>query len=382
MLTTHALSISRRIVSPSLRTIQCHKFTSDQSQKELKMDYRMLGNTGLKVSLFSFGFFATFGVKEGIDRALSILEICRKNGINFYDNAEVYGKNRGDAEKIMGDAISILKSNNSNDWRRSDIVISSKVFWGGDGQNEKGLSRKHIIEGVNGCLDRLQMDYLDVLFCHRPDQLTPMEEIVDSMTSLIRYDKKALYWGTSEWSTAQIIEAYYIAKLNNLIPPCVEQVQYNMLTRDRFEKEYKKIYEEPYGIGTTVWGPLKSGILSGKYLDEVPDDSRANQYDFIKSQLGNMEQNEIIKNLQKYAKDKFNCSIATLAIAWVAKNKNVSTVLLGASKEHQLEENLKAISVGQQLTKQHMEEIDAILGNKPVDEAHWGRFLDNLIEPL
>ena len=155
-----------------------------------------------------------------------------------------------------------------------------------------------------------------------------------------------------------------------------------MLTRDRFEKEYKRIYEQPYGIGTTVWGPLKSGILSGKYLDGIPEDSRANQYDFIKSQVGNVEQNEIIKRLQKYAKDNFDCTIASLAIAWVAKNKNVSTVLLGASKEEQLEENLKSIGVAQKLSKKNMEEIDEILGNKPAEEANWGRFLDNLIEPL
>ena len=159
------------------------------------------------------------------------------------------------------------------------------------------------------------------------------------------------------------------------------KVQYNMLTRDRFEKEYKKIYEQPYGIGTTVWGPLKSGILSGKYLDGIPDDSRANQYDFIKSQLGTVD-HEIIKKLQKYAKDNFDCTIASLAIAWVAKNKNVSTVLLGASKEHQLEENLKSIGVAQKLTKKHMEEIDEILGNKPSEDSHWQRVLDNLIEPL
>jgi len=337
----------------------------------------------LKVSLFSFGFYATFGVKEGMDRALSILEMCRKNGVNFFDNAEVYGKNRGDAEKIMGEAMSTLRSHNAQDWRRSDLVISSKVFWGGDGQNEKGLSRKHIMEGVNGCLDRLQLDYLDVLFCHRPDALTPMHEIVETMTSLIRHDKKILYWGTSEWSAMDIVEAYYIAKLHNLIPPVVEQVQYNMFTRERFEKEYKKLYAPPYSIGSTIWGPLKSGILSGKYLDgALPEGSRAKQYDFVRSQVGNEAQNEIIRKLQTYARDSLQCSLSSLAIAWCAKNKNVSTVLLGASKESQLEENLKAIGVAQKLTRTHMEEIDEILGNKPSEDANWGRVLDNLVKGI
>ena len=215
------------------------------------MEYRLLGNTGLKVSSLSFGFFATIGVNEGLDRCLNIMRICRNNGINLFDNAEVYGKNRGDSEIIMGQAMDKLKSEDPYLWRRSDLIISSKVFWGGDGQNEKGLSRKHLIEGFDGILSRLKTDYLDIGFCHRFDGLTTTEEIVDTMNILINQGK-LLYYGTSEWTAQQITEAHWIAKSKGLIPPCVEQLQYNMLERKRFESEYQAIFKEPYNIGTTV----------------------------------------------------------------------------------------------------------------------------------
>mmetsp|Transcript_68104 Transcript_68104/g.108092 ORF Transcript_68104/g.108092 Transcript_68104/m.108092 type:complete len:362 (-) Transcript_68104:227-1312(-) len=358
----------------------------EQKKPEFEMEYRMLGNTGLKVSTLAFGFWATYGVKEGVDRCVSVLRICRKAGINFFDNAEAYGKENGDAEKIMGQAIKKLQEEDPKAWRRSDIVISTKIFWGpGGGQNEKGLSRKHVIEGMNGCLERLQLDYVDVVFCHRPDPLTPTEEVVRAFTSLIRQGK-AFYWGTSEWSAQQITEAYWIAKVEGLIAPVVEQPQYNMFTRDNLEKEFLRLFDAPYRLGTTIWSPLKSGILTGKYNKDVPDGSRMAQkgYEWL-AKRWDAEKAEYIPKVEKLmelAKNKLDTTVACLAIAWCVKNKNVSCVLLGATKEQQIEENLKALAVAAKLTPDLMKEIEEIIASKPALPGNFGRSLDDKTNPL
>ena len=344
-----------------------------------KMLYRMLGNTGLQVSVLSFGFWATFGAKErltkqaGIDMAKDILRLARKNGINLFDNAETYGNPRGEAERIMGEAISQLREEDPDLWRRSDILITTKIFWGGNGVNEKGLSRKHIFEGMKASLKRLQVDYVDLVFCHRPDPFTPTATVVRSMSDIVR-SGKATAWGTSEWSAQQITEAYWIAKTEGCVPPQMEQPQYNMFWRERFEKEYFPMFQQPYNIGTTIWSPLKSGLITGKYNDGIPEDSRMNQkgYEWLQKRLESFQKDgsiDKVRTLTTYAKEKFGCSVAQLALAWCLKNKNVTTVLLGATKVSQLEENLGSLAVAKQMNTEHLKEIENILGNKP---DSWG----------
>lgn len=359
---------------------------AEQKKDEgIDMEYRMLGGTGLKVSTLSFGFWATYGVKEGVDRCIKVMRICRNAGINFFDNAEAYGKENGDAETIMGQAIVALQKEDAKLWRRSDICVTTKLFWGGAGQNEKGLSRKHLIEGMKASLQRLQMPYVDVVFCHRPDPLMGTEEVVRGMTQIVR-NGQAFYWGTSEWSAQQITEAYWIAKTEGLVPPVVEQPQYNMFEREKVEKEYARLYAAPYSMGTTIWSPLKSGILTGKYNKETPEGSRmaekgyewlAKTWDATKAQ-----RIPIVEKLMTFAKEKLDTTVTCLAIAWCVKNKNVSTVLLGATKEHQIEENLKALAVAKKLTPEMMDEINEILGNKPEMPGGFGRVLVNKTDPL
>ena len=344
------------------------------------MYYRLLGNTGLQVSVLSYGFWATFGVKErlseqkGIDAAKTLLRQAREGGINLFDNAEVYGSPRGEAERIMGKAIAQLAEEEPRLWRRSDILITTKIFWGGDGVNEAGLSRKHIREGMAKSLERLQVDYVDLVFCHRPDPYTPTETVVRAMTNIVR-SGQATAWGTSEWSAQQITEAFWIAKLEGLEPPQFEQPQYNLLHRQRFEQEYFPLYQKPYNIGTTIWSPLASGVLTGKYNNGIPKDSRLTQpgYEFLQKKLEEQRQDgtlDKIRQLSDWSAETFGASMTQLALAWCVKNKNVSTVLLGATKEEQLKENLEAIDLVKKLTKEHLEEIDRILQNKP--EAYFG----------
>jgi len=358
---------------------------SDNKQTETEMEYRLLGGTGLKISTLSFGFWATFGVKEGVERCVSVMRICRNAGVNFFDNAEAYGTKCGDAEIIMGQSLQILKKEDAIKWRRSDIVISTKIFFGGSGQNEKGLSRKHVVEGIKACLERLQLDYVDIVFCHRPDLLAPTEEVVRAMSDIVTAGY-AFYWGTSEWTAQQYTEAYWIAKNQNLIPPVAEQPEYNMLCRQRFEKEYYRLYNAPYKMGTTIWSPLKSGVLTGKYNKEIPKGSRLDQkgYEFLKDKFIKDKDNDIpiVMQLTEYAKKNFNTSVSCLAIAWCIKNRNVSTVLLGATKEEQIEENLKSLAVAKEISPKHMEEIEKILNNKPIQELDWGRFLVDRTNPL
>jgi voltage-dependent potassium channel beta subunit len=329
------------------------------------MEYRYLGHSGLKVSALSFGAWVTFNDQLDVDAAMGCMSAAYDAGVNFFDNAEVYAA--GQAETIMGQAIK------KAGWKRSDLVLSTKIFWGGQGPNERGLSRKHILEGADAALKRLDTDYVDLIFCHRADLHTPVEETVRAMTYLINQGK-ALYWGTSEWPAERIRAAYGVARREHLIPPLMEQPEYNMLKRDRVEVEYARLYEE-IGLGTTIWSPLSSGILTGKYNDGIPKDSRASlpNYEWLLPHFESEEGKQRIataKALQPVA-DGLGCSMAQLALAWCLKNPHVSTVITGASRPQQVEENMKALDVVEQLNEGLMDQIETILGNKPAPEFDW-----------
>jgi voltage-dependent potassium channel beta subunit len=311
------------------------------------MKYNRLGKAGIKISELSFGSWVTFSNQMNIDEVRQCMHTAFEHGINFFDNAEVYAK--GQAEILMGKAL--------KDFRREDLVISTKIFWGGDGPNDKGLSRKHLLEGTEASLDRLQLDYVDLIFCHRPDPDTPIEETVLAMDYIIR-NGFALYWGTSEWSAEQIEAAYVIAKDLGCMPPSMEQPEYNMFHRQRVEQEYAPLYEK-YGLGTTIWSPLASGILTGKYNNGIPPESRLAQENWLVPQ--DFEQRVAkAKQLSEVAQN-LDCSMSQLALAWCLKNPRVSTVIMGASKVTQLLENLKATEIKEQLTDEVMAEIEAIL---------------------
>jgi voltage-dependent potassium channel beta subunit len=339
------------------------------------MEYRFLGKSGLKVSALSYGAWVTFGDQVDTDLAYQCMTAAYDAGVNFFDNAEAYGGGR--AETIMGEAL------RRAGWRRSDVVVSTKIFWGGQyvgpgqpyhkGVNDTGLSRKHIIEGTNAALRRLQLDYVDLLFCHRPDLDTPLEETVRAMDFLVNQGK-ALYWGTSEWSAAQIRAAYDIARREHLVPPTMEQPQYNMFHRDRVEVEYAPLYDE-IGLGTTIWSPLASGILTGKYNDGIPADSRLALPDYgwlrpIVEGPGGAEKLATVTKLAPLAKE-LDASLAQLAIAWCLANEDVSTVILGASKVSQITDNLGALDVAERLTPDVLERVEEILGNRPKPEQNW-----------
>jgi voltage-dependent potassium channel beta subunit len=329
------------------------------------MEYRFLGKSGLKISSISFGAWVTFGNQITNDTAYKCMEAALDAGVNFFDNAEVYAG--GKAEITMGEVIK------KAGWKREDLVISTKIFWGGDGVNNKGLSRKHLIQGTNASLKRLQMDYVDLLFCHRPDIYTPIEETVRAMNYLINQGK-AFYWGTSQWSAAQIMEAYGIARREHLIPPLMDQPEYNMFTRDRVEKEYLPLYKE-IGLGTTIFSPLLSGVLSGKYNQGIPKDTRVtlSGYEWLKEELESeeMQRNiEKVKKLSPIAKE-LGCTMSQMAIAWCLKNPNVSTVITGASKPSQVQENMKSLDFVSNLTDDIIEKIEKVLDNKPKPESDY-----------
>lgn len=323
------------------------------------MQYRYLGNSGLQVSALSFGSWVTFGSQVDVDLALELMTIAYDAGVNFFDNAEVY--NDGVAESIMGKVIK------KAGWKQKDLVLSTKIFWGGDGPNERGLSRKHIIEGLDASLERMGVKYVDLLFAHRPDIHTPIEETVRAMNHVIKQGK-AFYWGTSEWSSQQIMQAYTIASQEHLIPPLMEQPQYNMFHRERVEKEYQRLYSE-IGLGTTIWSPLASGLLTGKYNQGIPKDSRANLdgYEWLKSRFTDEKAKAQIEKVIKLASvaEIIGCTTAQLALAWCLLNPNVSTVITGASKPDQVRENMKAIEVVEKLIPDVVETIEEILDNKP-----------------
>lgn len=327
------------------------------------MEFRRLGKSGLKVSVLSFGAWVTFGQQYGVDEALEIMAAAYDQGCNFFDNAEAYA--RGQAETIMGEALT------KSGWRRDSYIVSSKVF-GGSVVNpapiQRGLSRKHIYEACYQAIERLQCDYLDLYFCHRPDPEVPMEEIVRTMTELIQRGD-VLYWGTSEWSAQQLMEAYSAARQYNLIPPTMEQPEYNMFHRYRFEMEYANLYnEDTLGLGTTIWSPLASGLLTGKYNDGIPDDSRMNLpgYEWLKNKVTSDEgkrQIEKVKELVAVA-GELDTTMPMLALAWCLKNPHVSTVITGASRVSQVQENFKALELVPKLTDDVMEKIEGILDNK------------------
>lgn len=329
------------------------------------MEYRFLGKSGLKVSALSFGAWVTFHTQANVKQAYNLMKTAYDNGVNFFDNAEAYAE--GQAEIIMGEVLKKAQ------WKRSDLVISTKIFWGGKGVNDIGLSRKHIIEGTNNALKRLQMDYVDLIFCHRPDIHTPIEETVRAMNHVINQGK-ALYWGTSEWSAEQILKAYQIAEKANLIPPTMEQPQYNMLHRHRFEYEYAQLFKEK-GLGTTIWSPLASGILTGKYANGIPDGSRLSlkDYEWLRKRFETDEGKDMIRKSAeiKNLAQELNIKSSQLAIAWCLKNKNVSTVILGASKVAQLEENINSLDAVSLLRDDVMNRIEEILDNEPNEDKDW-----------
>lgn len=326
------------------------------------MEYNNLGKSGLQISRLSLGSWLTFGKQIGDDVAEKLMDIAYENGINFFDNAEIYA--RGQSEIVMG---SILKKKN---WSRDTFLVSSKVFFGTGGQlpTQKGLSRKHIIEGCHQALERFQLDYLDLFLCHRPDKQTPIEETVWAMHQLVMQGK-ILYWGTSEWSAQEIMEAHMFAKHNHLIGPIVEQPEYNMFCRNKIEVEFAQMYKT-VGLGTTIWSPLASGILSGKYNDSFPTDTRLGMegLDWLKDKNFTAERIEKVKKLTDLAKE-LNLNLPVMSLAWCLKNPHVSTVILGASKEKQLVENLKALEAKELLTDDVMEKIDDILENSPEKPA-------------
>lgn len=315
-----------------------------------------MGKSGLKLSALSFGSWVTFGSQIQDDTSERLMQMAYENGINFFDNAEAYAS--GKSEEVMGQ---ILKKMN---WNRSTFVLSSKVFWGGDKPNQKGLMRKHIVEACNAALNRLQVEYLDLFYCHRPDEETPIAETVWTMHNLIQQGK-ILYWGTSEWNAQQITEAHLVAEKYNLIGPSVEQPQYNLLERRKLEKEYLPLFEN-YGMGTTIWSPLASGVLTGKYLNGIPKGSRMEieSLSWIKDKVWSPENQEKVKQLNALAQE-LDVSLTNLSIAWCLKNPNVSSVILGATKTNQLEENLKSLDVLSLLTEEVMANIDDIMKNKP-----------------
>ncbi len=329
------------------------------------MEYRNLGKAGIKVSALSFGAWVTFGDQVGEDVAYNCMKEAYDAGVNFFDNAEAYSA--GKAELMMGNVIKKMG------WKRSDLVLSTKIFWGGGGPNDTGLSMKHIVEGTNAALKRLQTDYVDLIFCHRPDLHTPIEETVRAMSSIVNQGK-AFYWGTSEWSADQIMKAYQFAVREHLIPPAMEQPEYNMFHREKVENEFKPLYEE-FGLGTTIWSPLASGLLTGKYNNGIPDGSRLalGGYEWLKNSILNEEGKkkiEKVKKLEPIAKE-LGISQADLALAWCLKNPNVSTVITGSSKPEQVKKNMKAIDAVAKVTGEVMKQIEDILANKPRAERDW-----------
>ncbi|GAA0893353.1 aldo/keto reductase [Fulvivirga kasyanovii] len=326
------------------------------------MEYKRLGKSGLQVSRLSFGSWLTFGKQIGDNTAEDLMTVAYDNGINFFDNAESYAG--GKSEEVMGE---VLKKKG---WRRDSYIVSSKVFFGADGgmkdlkPTQVGLSRKHVVEACHQALKRLQVDYLDLYFCHRPDKQTPIEETVWAMHNLIQQGK-VLYWGTSEWSAQEIMEAHMVARQYNLIGPTMEQPQYNMFVRNKVEVEYSQIYKT-VGLGTTIWSPLASGVLTGKYNDGFPEGTRLGieGLEWLKDRSLAEENLAKVKKLTGLSKE-LGMSMPLLALAWCLKNDDVSTVILGASKKEQLQENLKALEAKEKLTAEVMEKIESILANKP-----------------
>ena len=325
------------------------------------MNYRNLGKSGLKVSELSFGSWVTYGNQVDLELAKKLMSAAWDHGVNFFDNAEAYA--HGEAERVMGKALKELG------WPREQFVVSTKIFWGGQTPTEKGLSFKHIVEGVDRSLRNFQLDHVDLVFAHRPDFETPVSETVRAFNHVIQQGK-AFYWGTSEWPAERILEAAKFAEDNYLIGPTMEQPEYNLLHRTRFEEEYAILYKK-LGLGTTTWSPLKSGMLSGKYRGGVfPEGTRANLpgFEWLKEMFSDPARMQAVENLALIA-DDLGVSLAQMSIAWLLKNPNVSTVITGASRLEQLEENFKALDIVDMLTDDVLDRIDDALANYPDDTA-------------
>jgi voltage-dependent potassium channel beta subunit len=321
-----------------------------------EMQYRRLGRSGLQVSVLSFGSWVTFANANQIEtakQAAECLSAAKDAGVNFFDNAEGYAA--GESERVMGAAFRELG------WKRHEYVVSTKLFWGLHNMpNMKNtLNRKYLSQAIDGSLERFGLDFVDLVFCHRPDRNTPIEETVWAMSDMITQGK-ALYWGTSEWSADEIRAAYDIADRHHLHKPVMEQPQYNILWRDKVEKEYARLYED-IGLGTTIWSPLSSGLLTGKYLNGIPEGSRATLpgYEWLKDSLTNPERNKKVAELKVVA-DELGITLTQLSLAWCVKNPNVSTVITGASSADQVRENMTALDALPLLTKEVMDRIDLI----------------------
>ena len=329
------------------------------------MEYRFLGKSGLKVSALSFGSWTTFALNVDEDLAYQLMIKAWESGVNFFDNAEVYAN--GASEIIMGKALKRAG------WKRSDYVISTKIFWGGNGPNDNGLSRKHIIEGTNAALKRLDLEYVDLIFCHRPDIHTPVEETVWAMNHILNQGK-AFYWGTSEWPASMIKAAYDFARREHLIPPLMEQPEYNMFNRQKVEMDYLPLYEE-FGLGTTIWSPLASGILTNKYAVGIPEGSRLSlkENEWLKKRLETSEGREKLRKaseLQNIALE-LDMTLAQLSLAWCLKNPHVSTVITGATNASQIDENMQSLSMIDRLSPDVMRKIENILMNAPRGPQDW-----------
>ncbi len=324
------------------------------------MEYRRLGRAGIKVSALSFGSWITYGNQLDEKASIELMSAARDHGVNFFDNAEVYAA--GQSELLMGAALKKLN------WDRLTYLVSTKFYWGlpnkfGDGINERNtLNRKYLMQAIDNSLKRLQLDYVDLVYCHRPDPHTPLEETVFAMHDMIARGK-ALYWGTSEWSAADIMGAWQIADKHHLHKPVVEQPEYNLFHRKRVEQEYARLYDE-LGTGTTIWSPLASGLLTGKYAKGIPADSRGSLKNmaWMQEKLTDAARNTIVVKLGDVAKD-LGCTTAQLAIAWCTKNPRISTVITGASRVTQVSENMKALDVAVKLTPEVMARIQAIVGD-------------------
>ena len=328
------------------------------------MEYRRLGASGLKVSELSFGSWVTFAKQVDVDAAAAEMKAAFDHGVNFFDNAEAY--EGGKAEVVMGEALKKLGL------PRKDFIVSTKIFWGGKGPNDTGLSRKHIVEGTRAALTRLQVEYVDLIFCHRPDYETPIEETVRAMSHVI--DRGwALYWGTSEWSAEQIRQAYEVALRLGLTPPTMEQPEYNMFHRARVEVEYAPLYRD-FGLGTTIWSPLASGVLTGKYGKGIAEGRLTLPgYEWLRKRYENEDGRrriETVERLRPIAGD-LGATLAQLALAWTLKNPRVSTVITGATSAAQVEENMRALEVVPKLTAEVMERIEGVLQTKPDEPRNW-----------
>ncbi|XP_054610885.1 voltage-gated potassium channel subunit beta-2 isoform X2 [Dunckerocampus dactyliophorus] len=349
--------VERRRLELYLR--ECGLSLAECEAERSAMTYRNLGKSGLRVSCLGLGTWVTFGSQISDEMAENLMTLAYENGVNLFDTAEVYASGR--AEITLGNIIK------KKGWRRSSFVITTKIYWGGQAETERGLSRKHIIEGLRGSLSRLQLDYVDIVFANRNDVNSPMEEIVRAMTFVINQGM-AMYWGTSRWSAMEIMEAYSVARQFNLIPPVCEQAEYHYFQRDKVEVQLPELYHK-IGVGAMTWSPLACGLITGKYSDGVPECSRAAMkgYQWLRERVNSEEgrrQLAKIKELHLLA-DRLGCTAAQLAIAWCLRSEGVSSVLLGVSNTDQLLENLGALQILSQMTPQTVSEMDAVLGNKP-----------------